>query len=449
MIKDEVGTQLSAYLDGELGEAERRAVEAALSADAALRAELDQLRRTAELVRALPRRAAPAGLAPRVRRAIAVAQRPSRPWLGGWRAAALAAAACLLFGITLLLTHRPDRTREVARDVTPLREHSKGEPEHAAPAEALRAAGDVAARGRSSTRAEANGVDKLEADKELLARANDEAAARRKAFGYGDLSEAPRPALAEAKTGSDGRSVAPGLVKKAEAFAEGERAPADDGRKDLKVAEPAAPRPTAAPAAEVAKEETAKQDLDGYANAGELRKAGKASSEAAAALAGEKRRAADRQELLDEIARERRFAQSAPHRAVGAAGGQAANSAAERRIERRLAYTDLARCLAEAQATLDAASLAYAVQPVGGGQFVIETRLPEPEARALLARLTEPAKDKGWEKGEQPQAGQPREAQRPDALVVAKDAPPPTVHLVLRFVRVEGVPAAGPAEQKR
>jgi hypothetical protein len=51
----ELETQLSAYLDGELGLAERRAVEALLETDEEARALLKQLRATVEAVRGLPR----------------------------------------------------------------------------------------------------------------------------------------------------------------------------------------------------------------------------------------------------------------------------------------------------------------------------------------------------------------------------------------------------------
>lgn len=54
---------LSAYLDGELADDERAALELRLAADAALRAELNALRRTAELVKALPRLKAPRSFA--------------------------------------------------------------------------------------------------------------------------------------------------------------------------------------------------------------------------------------------------------------------------------------------------------------------------------------------------------------------------------------------------
>ncbi len=54
--------QLSAYLDGELTEAERATLEARLQANPALYGELDSLRQTVALVRSLPRLAAPRSL---------------------------------------------------------------------------------------------------------------------------------------------------------------------------------------------------------------------------------------------------------------------------------------------------------------------------------------------------------------------------------------------------
>ena len=51
--------QLSAYLDGELGERERHDLEGRLATDAALRQTLDELRATVELVRSLPPLKAP------------------------------------------------------------------------------------------------------------------------------------------------------------------------------------------------------------------------------------------------------------------------------------------------------------------------------------------------------------------------------------------------------
>lgn len=56
--RDKLGEYLSAYLDGELSDSERAAVDRLLARDARVRAQLDELRQTVEMVRALPRRAA-------------------------------------------------------------------------------------------------------------------------------------------------------------------------------------------------------------------------------------------------------------------------------------------------------------------------------------------------------------------------------------------------------
>ncbi|MBM4042299.1 MAG: hypothetical protein FJ290_27715 [Planctomycetes bacterium] len=476
MTKDEVRTQLSAYLDGELGEAERRAVEAALAADAALRAELDQLRRTAELVRSLPRASAPAGFAARVLAAIAPARQVSRPWLRTWRPAAIAAAACLLLSLALLLLPRPDGERHVARDITPAREEAKG----VAKADKAAAPAPEAPRDREG----ATAADKLEAMGECLARTDDGVATRARVSGTGyaaaPTAPAPgeRPALADAKEGWGGRGGAgvpkPGIAteRKTTAHAEGERAQGDDARRDLKLAEaktpapkltagPPAARPKVAATAEAPTEEAAKFDSEAHAapTLAELREAKRGADEAQDPLAGEKRRAVDRQELMDAIEREYRVAQSppgAPRRALPpAAGGAGKATAAAGRLEMRLAYADLARCLADWQAALDAANVVYAVRPVGSGEFVIEATLAAPEARALLVRLAGPAKGKEQEKVEQGAAAQVTEPQRAvgaaNAFKLAKDAPPPMVHLVLRFTRAEGqdAPPAEPAEKQK
>ncbi|MHC4092357.1 MAG: hypothetical protein ACYSVY_19150 [Planctomycetota bacterium] len=60
--RDKLGEYLSAYLDGELGEPERAALERLLARDRQARTQLEELRQTVELVRGLPRRAAPASL---------------------------------------------------------------------------------------------------------------------------------------------------------------------------------------------------------------------------------------------------------------------------------------------------------------------------------------------------------------------------------------------------
>ncbi|HUU84848.1 MAG TPA: hypothetical protein VM243_15210 [Phycisphaerae bacterium] len=60
--RDKLGEYLSAYLDGELSDAEREAVDRLVARDARARAQLEELRQTVEVVRALPKRAAPPSL---------------------------------------------------------------------------------------------------------------------------------------------------------------------------------------------------------------------------------------------------------------------------------------------------------------------------------------------------------------------------------------------------
>lgn len=101
---DKFREQLSAYLDGELSEAEAAAVARAVEADSQLARELDRLRAVKELVAALPRQSAPAELASRV---LARAEREGRfaaraPW--GVRLARLAAAALVLIAVGLGVT---------------------------------------------------------------------------------------------------------------------------------------------------------------------------------------------------------------------------------------------------------------------------------------------------------------------------------------------------------
>ncbi|KKM72936.1 hypothetical protein LCGC14_1415600, partial [marine sediment metagenome] len=61
--KDKIREQLSAYLDGELTEAQAERVVRAAAQDPELAAELAALRRVSEMVGSLPREAAPAGMA--------------------------------------------------------------------------------------------------------------------------------------------------------------------------------------------------------------------------------------------------------------------------------------------------------------------------------------------------------------------------------------------------
>ncbi len=60
--RDKLGEYLSAYLDGELPEREREALERLVAKDQLARKQLDELRHTTELVRRLPRGSAPASL---------------------------------------------------------------------------------------------------------------------------------------------------------------------------------------------------------------------------------------------------------------------------------------------------------------------------------------------------------------------------------------------------
>lgn len=68
--REDIPEQLSAYLDGELSAEEAQRVEAALAEDAALAAELEQLRRTRRLLQSLPRQAAGEDFARRVLEAL-------------------------------------------------------------------------------------------------------------------------------------------------------------------------------------------------------------------------------------------------------------------------------------------------------------------------------------------------------------------------------------------
>ena len=63
MDRDKLGEQLSAYLDGELNDEDRAAVEVTLQDDPSARAELARLRETAHAASELPRRGAPGSLA--------------------------------------------------------------------------------------------------------------------------------------------------------------------------------------------------------------------------------------------------------------------------------------------------------------------------------------------------------------------------------------------------
>jgi hypothetical protein len=90
-ISDTQQELLSAYLDNQLGGVERAALERSLAADAALRAELEELRTVRQLLRALP--------APTPPRSFTLSSAQARPRalpLFGWLRASSALAALLL-----------------------------------------------------------------------------------------------------------------------------------------------------------------------------------------------------------------------------------------------------------------------------------------------------------------------------------------------------------------
>lgn len=110
--QERIDEELSAYLDGELGEADARRVEQAVKADAALAAKLAGLGNVRELVRRLPRHKAPAGVA---RHVIALAEagglaRRRAAW-GGRLIAAAAVLVAAGIGVVLVnLTRKPSGT---------------------------------------------------------------------------------------------------------------------------------------------------------------------------------------------------------------------------------------------------------------------------------------------------------------------------------------------------
>ena len=127
-LSDEDRATLVAYLDGELGEEEARHVEARISQDPAVRAEVESMKRTWELLDYLPRAEPSPSFTHRTMSRISAirpaATQPARagtpgpPWRRrlGWAAAMALAAAAGFAAVTFLLP--PDRTdEELARDL--------------------------------------------------------------------------------------------------------------------------------------------------------------------------------------------------------------------------------------------------------------------------------------------------------------------------------------------
>lgn len=136
--QDNIREQLSAYLDGELSDAEMRRVEAAIESNEQVQAELAQLRRVRELVGSLPSAGAPDGFVERVmaraeRNRLMSADVPRQSGAGALHWARLAATAAVLViaagtGIVLISTllrtppHQtaidPEKVGDLARDRT-------------------------------------------------------------------------------------------------------------------------------------------------------------------------------------------------------------------------------------------------------------------------------------------------------------------------------------------
>ncbi|HPD13780.1 MAG TPA: zf-HC2 domain-containing protein [Planctomycetota bacterium] len=476
MTRDDVRTQLSAYLDGELGEAERRAVEAALEAEPELRAELDALRRTVRLVRSLPRVAAPAGFRERVEAAIArgdeaLRSRPARRWL----AAALAAAACLLVAVAALL-NRAERPRDSARtvDQTPAPARAVTEEDrfdgaaHDALAQAKPdAALDEALRRQAPAEQPAGKADKVVTGKSFGYAERKVAVGGREPGGPPTVPAAPavrphepEPGVQASGTGLRGDADLVMAEKKREALAERERHESEDHEDGARAPAPEAAKPSAtmaaksgaAPAPAPSKALQEAPMADARAQGGERANREGVIEEARDAN-GQRRRILERDSLVAAIMRDR--AAAAPprgvgggQRAVGAAGQATRNAMAGDGLEVALAYTNLSACLAEVYAALDAAEVPYTVQPEGGGRFIVETRLPDAAAKALVARLKTRLSDrKDLEKAEQQQAVSA--GMREDrSLFKGKVAETgPAVRVVLHFERA-AAPAAEAAPQK-
>jgi hypothetical protein len=150
--RDKLGEYLSAYLDGELTEKERKTLERLIARDEAIRRQYEELRQTAGLVRGLPRGLAPPALSEAI---TAAAERrqllgepedvvvPRRPW---WQSARslLSAAAVLMItvagawyvfdtmdqpaGTRLAESRAPTEDKDFGREAMPGREPTRAEP---------------------------------------------------------------------------------------------------------------------------------------------------------------------------------------------------------------------------------------------------------------------------------------------------------------------------------
>jgi len=113
-------------------------------------------------------------------------------------------------------------------------------------------------------------------------------------------------------------------------------------------------------------------------------------------------------------------------------------------LAREIVYDNLLAALADVQGALGEANVAFAIQPLGSGHFVVEADMPAPKARALLTRL-------GRQIAQQraAQANAPR-ASGGAVGAVAGPAPPRSVHVLLHFRPGRATaPSAGEAAQEQ
>jgi len=124
-LSDEDRATLVAYLDGELDEAEARHVEARISQDPAVRAEVESMKRTWELLDYLPRAEPSPSFTHRTVSLVTAehvaalkSRQRRRRWLlgAGWAAAVLVAALGGFAGITFLTPHEP-ADEDLVRDL--------------------------------------------------------------------------------------------------------------------------------------------------------------------------------------------------------------------------------------------------------------------------------------------------------------------------------------------
>ncbi len=391
MTPKDAREHLSAYLDGELDEATRRELEAALGADPELRAALDALGRTADLVRSFERCAAPEGFGDRVAAAIA---RPAAPAWRRWTPAIVAAAACLVVAFLTVMgttpgprpqSKSPETAREQDRTGAPLPE-----------AEAVR--------------------------KEAL---RDDRAEKRDKFADADAKNGARGARLREKVAPLGgpepaAPPAPRPLKPTMAAPAGLRVAKDAHRRSEK----------AVPATRsLYKKKSAFAVSPAPGAAAEVR--------ATDAVVAAQHQEMDAEEELKALVRriEHTRATARVLRAPARSKAAVAKLKAEA-TKRRVAiveYTDLRRALAEVTEALRQAGVAYALQPQGQGRFVVETMVTEEQAAALLVALRRP---KARRHAGRAAATMHREVAEGKAKIVgAKEQPAPRIHLVIRFRR--------------